>query len=153
MCISVYCMRLTHLQNCMQSCSRIWIRRREHLLTLGQPDPNLDPHVLGTLTKIGINASVYKPPADVIWERYFKKFSKNGTSSPRRRTRLAWPGHRRTSSRSRPRSRPRSRSRSHCRLDWRPRSHCRLDWRPRCTHEGPQRPRCTHDTRGDEVPC
>ena len=34
--------------------------------------------MLGTLTKIGINASVYKPPADAIWERYFKKFSKNG---------------------------------------------------------------------------
>jgi len=108
-------------------------------------DPNLDPHVLGTLTKIGINASVYKPPADVIWERYFKKFSKNGTSSPRRRTaRMAWtPTHQLPLPPPLPSSLPLPLP-LQARLEASVPLQTRL-WRPRCTHEGPQRPRCTHE--------
>ena len=41
-------------------------------------DPNMNPHNLATLTKIGAQAKVYMPPKDKILERYMLKYGRNG---------------------------------------------------------------------------
>ena len=37
-------------------------------------DPNMHPHFLGALTSIGVNKAAFKPPAELIKEKYFVKF-------------------------------------------------------------------------------
>ena len=38
----------------------------------------MNPAYLGTLVFIGSNQHVYMPPSKDIWQRYLRKFSKNG---------------------------------------------------------------------------
>ena len=41
-------------------------------------DPNMNPQYLAILVSIGANAKVFMPSTKDIWQRYLKKFSKNG---------------------------------------------------------------------------
>jgi hypothetical protein len=41
-------------------------------------DPNMDPAYLATLVFMGANRKVYMPPVKDIWQRYLRKFSKQG---------------------------------------------------------------------------
>ena len=41
-------------------------------------DPNIDPAYLAVLVFIGSNEKVYMPSKEDIWQRYLRKFSKNG---------------------------------------------------------------------------
>ena len=52
----------------------------EQVFSLGGrlSDPNMDPAYLATLVFVGSNLKVYMPPMKDIWQRYIRKFSKNG---------------------------------------------------------------------------
>ena len=52
----------------------------EQIFSLGGrlSDPNMNPAYLATLVFIGSNKKVYMPPKKDIWQRYLRKFSKNG---------------------------------------------------------------------------
>ena len=41
-------------------------------------DPNINPAYLSTLVFVGSNLKLYVPPMNDIWQRYLRKFSKNG---------------------------------------------------------------------------
>ena len=52
----------------------------EQIFSLGGrlSDPNMNPAYLATLVFVGSNIKVYMPPKLDIWQRYLRKFSKNG---------------------------------------------------------------------------
>ena len=52
----------------------------EQIFSLGGrlSDPNMNPEYLATLVYIGSNMKVYMPPTKDIWQRYLRKFTKNG---------------------------------------------------------------------------
>ena len=52
----------------------------EQIFSLGGriSDPNMNPSYLATLVFIGANEKVYMPPVSDIWQRYLRKFSKQG---------------------------------------------------------------------------
>ena len=41
-------------------------------------DPNMNPHYLATMTRVGINKSTFKPPVEATQARYYAKFSVGG---------------------------------------------------------------------------
>ena len=41
-------------------------------------DPNINPHYLAKLTRVGINKAVFKPSKDAIQARYYTNFSAGG---------------------------------------------------------------------------
>jgi hypothetical protein len=52
----------------------------EQIFSLGGrlSDPNMNPAYLATLVFIGANCKVYMPPTKDIWQRYLRKFTKQG---------------------------------------------------------------------------
>ena len=52
----------------------------EQVFSLGGrvSDPNMDPGYLAQLVYIGSNHMIYMPPMKLIWQRYLRKFTKNG---------------------------------------------------------------------------
>ena len=52
----------------------------EQIFSLGGrlSDPNMNPSYLATLVFIGSNMKIYMPPKNEIYQRYLRKFSKNG---------------------------------------------------------------------------
>ena len=52
----------------------------EQIFSLGGrlADPNMNLSFLAMLVFIGSNMKVYMPPVKDIWQRYLRKFSKNG---------------------------------------------------------------------------
>lgn len=52
----------------------------EQIFSLGGrlSDPNMNPGYLATLVFIGSNYKVDMPPTKDIWQRYLRKFTKNG---------------------------------------------------------------------------
>ena len=52
----------------------------EQIFSLGGrlSDPNIDPNYLATLVFMGANMKVYMPPVKDIWQRYLRKFTKQG---------------------------------------------------------------------------
>ena len=52
----------------------------EQIFSLGGrlSDPNMNPAYLATLVFIGSNYKFYMPPVKDIWQRYLRKFSKQG---------------------------------------------------------------------------
>ena len=49
-----------------------------HRSPLALSDPNINPAYLSTLVFVGSNLKLYVPPMNDIWQRYLRKFSKNG---------------------------------------------------------------------------
>ena len=47
-------------------------------------DPNMDPHFLATLTRIGVNKQAYKPPLDMIRHAYYAKYRGQGADGTNR---------------------------------------------------------------------
>jgi hypothetical protein len=52
----------------------------EQIFSLGGrlSDPNMNPEYLATMVFVGSNEKVYMPPSKDIWQRYLRKFTKNG---------------------------------------------------------------------------
>ena len=52
----------------------------EKIFSLGGrlSDPNMNPSYLATLVFMGANQKVYMPPVKDVWQRYLRKFTKQG---------------------------------------------------------------------------
>ena len=52
----------------------------EQIFSLGGrlSDPNMNPAYLATLVFMGANQKVFMPPVKEVWQRYLRKFTKQG---------------------------------------------------------------------------